>query len=306
MYAIGSKHRAARRLLRIEALERRDFLSADLPAVLAAPAAREAEDAAADVAVEDMAETVVSAAAIAATAETASVPGAATVVPAAVDALFSGIETSPIADGLAENNVLLRSFNPNTPPEAFPMDDVWVDEDSDPAYIDLGYYFYDAEDPYYALTYEIESNSNPDLFDSACADGYGGLVLDFAENAYGDAELTIRATDTGGLWVETTLNVHVVAINDAPVIHNFVGTAGTGDVWTFSGTVTDVDDSVQGWQVSFGGILSTYGYTATVNADGTFEIIQQFPNLQSGMATASTSDPHGLQSALASYEVFVT
>src|SRR4029079_6574940 len=40
----------------------------------------------------------------------------------------------------------------------------------------------------------------------------------YAPNANGSAMLTVRETDSGGLWVEKPLAVTVSAVNDAPTL----------------------------------------------------------------------------------------
>ena len=308
MFAVGPRHHSARRILRVESLEHRNLMSADVAAALATLPEPEPQADVAALVVEaaPVAEAITETSATSPTAEANDASVDTPLAPATIDAFFSDGETPLAANKLDQTVGMLQLDSENTPPEGYPIDDVIVDEDGDWVYVDFGYSFYDAEDPYYDLSYEVVSNTNPDLFDNAAVDGYGGLVLDFADNAWGDAELTIRATDTGGLWVETTLNVHVEAVNDAPVVGDFGGSTEIGNFWTFSGTVTDVDDNVQGMLVNFGGILSSYGYTTTVNADGTFELTAEFPNLQSGTATVWVTDPHGLQSEVAWDEILVT
>ena len=53
-------------------------------------------------------------------------------------------------------------------------------------------------------------NTNPALFGSVSVSG-GVLTLAPAANASGSATLTVRATDSGGLWVESDLAVTVNA-----------------------------------------------------------------------------------------------
>ena len=68
--------------------------------------------------------------------------------------------------------------------------------------------------------YEVISNSNADLFAAATIDQVlANLTLDFADDAFGQADLVIRATDTNGLFVDTELSVNVNSVNDAPVIY---------------------------------------------------------------------------------------
>ena len=49
-------------------------------------------------------------------------------------------------------------------------------------------------------------------------DGVAGtLTLDYAPDENGTADITARATDTGGEWVESTFTVTVNPVNDGPV-----------------------------------------------------------------------------------------
>jgi hypothetical protein len=94
-----------------------------------------------------------------------------------------------------------------------------------------------------------------------------------------------------GVMLSSLHGTSAFAVNNKPpVISNFRAEQGPEDFWTFSGTVTDVDDYVEGMTVYFGGVLAGYGYTATVYADGTFYMTHEIPDLQSGIATAQTYD----------------
>lgn len=65
------------------------------------------------------------------------------------------------------------------------------------------------------LTYAIVGNTNPGLFGTVSLSG-GTLTLRPAPNVSGAAVLTVRATDSAGASVQTTLAVTVTAVNDAP------------------------------------------------------------------------------------------
>lgn len=67
-----------------------------------------------------------------------------------------------------------------------------------------------------SLTYSVSDNTNADLFAALSFSG-SDLVVELSADANGDAELTIRASDTSGAWVETTFNVTVSPVNDVPV-----------------------------------------------------------------------------------------
>ncbi len=104
--------------------------------------------------------------------------------------------------------------NTNSPPTTSGLSDVVANEDDPPVFVDLRPAFADAEDADSALTYTVQSTTNPGLFRNILVNTADRLRLDFVPDASGTAALTIRATDTGGAWVETTLNVTVNPVND--------------------------------------------------------------------------------------------
>ena len=100
-----------------------------------------------------------------------------------------------------------------------------VGEDAGNSMINLFAAFDDPEDPDSALTYTIQANTNPALFAATPIDGaLGTLALDYAPDATGMADITVRATDTGFpvRSVDTTFQVTVTEVNDIPAL-----TAGT-------------------------------------------------------------------------------
>jgi hypothetical protein len=78
--------------------------------------------------------------------------------------------------------------------------------------------------------------------------------------------------------------------NLPPIIYDFRVEPGPDGFWTFSGSVYDPDDYVEGMTIYFGGVLAEYGYTATVRADGTFSLTVKIPELQGGIASTQTYD----------------
>ena len=156
--------------------------------------------------------------------------------------------------------------------------------------------FADVETASNNLVYSVINNTNASLFNSLNIDSSGNLNLAFAANTAGNAILTIRATDAAGLSVDTTLAVHV---SDAPFISNFYCVQEYGNFWTLSGTVTDNDDAVEDYVITFGGELESYHLTTTAEVDGVFSLTVELTGLQQGTGTAQTHDPHGVLSNLA-------
>ena len=135
----------------------------------------------------------------------------------------------------------------NQPPATVGIPFVTVAEDEDDAVIDLFDAFSDSSDADAALTFAAGGITNPFLFGSTAINGRS-LTLDFAPDANGTSAVTVRATDTGGLFVEATFLVTVLAVNDAPV--NSVpgqqfGTPGQPLVFSTRGgnaiSVSDID-----------------------------------------------------------------
>lgn len=193
----------------------------------------------------------------------------------------------------------LPSGNPvgmtNDAPTTCGISDLSVATDAADYVLALTDFFEDAETQADDLVYSIVQNTNSSLFDSLNINS-GELTFDFDDAATGDAVLTIRATDAAGLIVDTTVTVHV---SDAPIISNFYCINEIGDIWTLTGIVTDTDDDVEGYVITFGGVLAGFGITATVGADGVFSITVELVGVQMGTGTAQTTDPHGILSNLA-------
>ena len=194
--------------------------------------------------------------------------------------------------------VYVASVN-DAPMVSSPISSVYASEDDSNQTVPLSSSFSDIEGD--TLTYAVVGNSHASLFDSLDIDSSGGLILDFAANAHGDASITVRATDSNGLWIEETFGVYVESVDDAPEITGFSASYGYGDYWTLSGTVADIDDSLDTINVVFGGVLAGYNASVSVQADGSFLLHAEFPGLQSGTATAQAWDGSSHASDWAEY-----
>ena len=98
--------------------------------------------------------------------------------------------------------------NNSTPTVASAIPDTTVVEDNAPIdnYRDLKAVFTDVEDGS-ALTYSIESNTNSGLVTATIVVADSTLDLSFTASTGGTATITVRATDSGGLWVEDVFTV---------------------------------------------------------------------------------------------------
>jgi len=118
--------------------------------------------------------------------------------------------------GTDANDVVLTF---NSAPTTSGIGNVVVNEDAPNTVIDLFPAFADVNTPDNQLVYTITGNTNPALFTSTVIQVNpltGTLTLDYAADAFGAADITVRATDPSGAFVETTFSVTVNSVNDAP------------------------------------------------------------------------------------------
>lgn len=102
------------------------------------------------------------------------------------------IGATPTTTGISDVSVAVNA--PNTVIPLFPV-------------------FGDAETADNALVLSVAGNTNPALFDAVTISAAtGALTLDYAAGAFGAAQITIRATDEEGLYVESAFTVTVAEV----------------------------------------------------------------------------------------------
>jgi LPXTG-site transpeptidase (sortase) family protein len=108
----------------------------------------------------------------------------------------------------------------NDPPTTTGISDVAVNEDAANTTIDLWPSFADSEDSDGSLVYTLTGNTDPGLFTSVTITGTPNqyLVLDYSPDQNGSSLLTVRATDSDLLWVETSFTVTIDPVNDPPTV----------------------------------------------------------------------------------------
>ena len=114
-------------------------------------------------------------------------------------------------------SVTITPVNDN--PTTSNIEDVTGLEDNAPISRSLFAEFNDLEDGPAGLTYSVETVSNTSLFapGSPSIDPVAGtLTLTFAQDIFGASSVTIRATDSGGLFVTDQFQVTLSSVNDAP------------------------------------------------------------------------------------------
>lgn len=118
-----------------------------------------------------------------------------------------------------------------------------VDEDAANYTIALDAVFADEEDPVGDLTYSVIDNTNPNLFESlGINQSSGNLTLDFGDDQFGSSELTIRAMDTAGMFIDVPFQVDVNSVNDAPWCELVSASYDwVNDRWEIDGRVLDID-----------------------------------------------------------------
>ncbi|MCW1886900.1 putative Ig domain-containing protein [Luteolibacter flavescens] len=94
------------------------------------------------------------------------------------------------------------------------------EEDAPPFDIPLGPLFSDEETPDERLVFQIVSNSNPALVTPTL--GTGSIRITPVKDAYGSTTVLVRATDEGGLTVESEIHITLTAVNDPPVFTSAV------------------------------------------------------------------------------------
>ncbi|GAA0894041.1 hypothetical protein GCM10009122_37210 [Fulvivirga kasyanovii] len=183
-------------------------------------------------------------------------PVTVTTIPSGLTTIitYNGSTTAPTAAGSYSVQATINETNYtgsasgtlkiNAPPTTSGILDVNVNEDAANFVINLMQAFDDAEDDDNSLIYTIQSNSNPSLFSNIFINSSKRLVIDFAADKYGDADIVIRVTDTGGLWVEDQFHVNIASVQDNPKITTTPITGILqGESYLYEPVATDADEA---------------------------------------------------------------
>ncbi len=128
----------------------------------------------------------------------------------------NGVEDSETFDLLIQ--VLPPDTPANTPPTSSGFAPIEVPSNNNDTVLNLWSVFDDEEDDDQDLVLTIENIENPNIFIAVTIDNANGtLRLNYNPDATGTSEIVIRATDTGGLFVEDVLHVTVLSSNTLPV-----------------------------------------------------------------------------------------
>jgi gliding motility-associated-like protein len=216
-----------------------------------------------------------------------------TLTPAAnfVGDLIVGVTVNDGTANSAVYQATVRVNGVNDPPVSSGFTPITLTED-DPNTItvDLTKVFSDQEDGSSGLTFTIVSNDKPAYFQTI---GITGSTLSFklAANAFGVANITVRATDKGGLTVQSVQSVTINAVNDPPSFNliNDVQITENAPVQTI--TITGIspgplESQSMSFSVSSGNLPLIPQPTVTYNGTGTTATLSFQPVAnQTGSAT---------------------
>ena len=134
---------------------------------------------------------------------------------------FIRVEITPFdgtSFGIADTSSYIEINIPNNAPVVTnAIADIAVNEDGIIDAIALTSVFSDAEDNAADLVYSVTTNSNPDLVNTSIDSNSDELTLTLQSDSSGTSDITIRATDSGGLSVEDTFTITATSVNDVPV-----------------------------------------------------------------------------------------
>jgi len=207
------------------------------------------------------------------------------------------------AFSLVQGSIGIEVSSVNDIPTTDGIDNIDVDEDSIDTAIPLVDLFADIEDD--TLTYTIQSNSNIPLFSATDIDS-GILTLDYAPDANGNADITIRATDSDDEFVEAAFLVSVSPMPDAPIVKLPIGdreaTEDKPYYLNISGYFGDADDDRLTFSASgLPGTLALNGISGEIEGIPTNEDALNSPYAITVTATDTTflSETAGFELAVA-------
>lgn len=227
---------------------------------------------------------------------------------------YSGSANAPTEPGsylvkvsIADNNYTGSASGTliiNGPPTTSEISDVVVNEDAATYKINLKQYFDDVEDTDDQLNYSVENNTNAALFSSTMVNDSKVLLLAFAADMNGSAHITVRATDTQGLYVDDQFSVTINAVQDDPYfITTPVKGILQGERYTYNAEAADPD---QNDVLTYNKIFAPDWLTFTDNGDGKGVLtgVPGFDDVGNHTISLEVKDDHG-NSATQSFTIRV-
>jgi len=137
----------------------------------------------------------------------------------------------------ASANFVLEVTNVNQAPTTSGIATLNTVQNSAGDSVDLFAAFADREDRDEQLTYTIINNTNNTLVTQTNIDMHTGkLQLHYGEDQFGSSQITVRATDSEGLSVDTSFTVNVAFVNHAPT------STGISDIQVNQGSLPSTID----------------------------------------------------------------
>ncbi len=214
--------------------------------------------------------------------------------------VFDGVNTTT-------QTITVTVFNGNEMPTTSGLANITVNEDTVSSVKNLFAAFDDIEDLDPALTYTISNNTNNALFSSTVINHIAGsLTLNYAPDQNGTADIIIRATDTGGLYVETTFTVTVNPVNDAPIANNDLANVNEGGsvVIDLGANDSDVDNSLDLNSLTI--ISGPTNGSLVSNGDGTVTYTHNDSETLTDSFSYTIKDSTGATSNIATVNLTVT
>ena len=141
-------------------------------------------------------------------------------------------DTAIAGDADATRNVTLAIQNVNETPTTTGIGNISINEDAGLQSISLAASFTDPDQE--SLTYSVSTVSQTTgLLDSVSINATTGVLSLLTEsNAFGSAVLRVTASDAAGASVSTQFTLHVLAVNDAPIVLDYAGSTVSGQPLT--------------------------------------------------------------------------
>ena len=152
-----------------------------------------------------------------------------------------------------------------------PITDVSVNEDAADLWIDIQNTFSDLESP--TLNYTVSSNDNTLVVPTLTTTS---IILDFQDDAFGNATILITATDGDtNCTTDDLFDVTIASINDGPTTNpEIISVINGGTITTLNdGTTTSVldnDSDPENNPITADLVTTTVNGTLILNANGTF------------------------------------
>ncbi|CCI03112.1 conserved hypothetical protein [Microcystis aeruginosa PCC 9443] len=152
------------------------------------------------------------------------------------------------SNGKTVDNTFILTVNPvdDAPTVLNPINDVNVDEDAVNTVIDISNVFTDIDNDIALIVKSVFVNDNPGLVTVNIVDNQ--LILDYQDNKFGTANLTIRGT-SNGKTVDNTFVVNVGVVDNPPTVLNPITDVNVDEdaantVIDITNVFTDIDNDI--------------------------------------------------------------